>query len=342
MGISQRATALVTWLSSLMMMLAVTACSSPTSPSTMATVSTVALSATTVTVGSTVQATVSLKAVTVTAVTIAVSSSNPAVATVQTSITIPAGALSATITVTGAAPGTASITASLNASSSQSPTLSVTSAAALSALSLSASSVVGGQSVTGTVVLIAAAPAGGVVVLLSGGDPVTVPASVSVPAGFTSATFTIVTRAVGGTVSVTIGASSGGVSASAVLSVTRPTVATASFGVTGPTLTETCTLTNSGHTLDCTFNGSDSTAPGTITAWDWSYSVATTFARTTTGPVLTMPTVNCSLLPPPPLPPGEPWFTLIVTLTIHDSLGNVSAKAIDNGARLFPQGVCGF
>jgi hypothetical protein len=33
---------------------------------------------------------------------------------------------------------------------------------------------------------------------------------------------------------------------------------------------------------------------------------------------------------------------MIVTLTIHDDLGNVSAEAIHRDARLFPQGVCGF
>ena len=56
-------------------------------------------------------------------------------------------------------------------------------------------------------------------------------------------------------------------------------------------------MSNSGNTLNCTFNGSTSTAPGTITAWDWTYKVAATFAQTTTGPVLTMPAVNCSLMP---------------------------------------------
>jgi hypothetical protein len=55
-----------------------------------------------------------------------------------------------------------------------------------------------------------------------------------------------------------------------------------------------------------------------------------------------MPTIQCSLLPPPPLPPGNPWFTMIVTLTIHDSLGNVSAEASHTGVRLLPQGACGF
>jgi hypothetical protein len=204
------------------------------------------------------------------------------------------------------------------------------------------SSVVGGSSVTGTVTLTGAAPAGGAVVSLSGGDPVTVPMSVSVPAGSGSATFTIATRAVGGTIPATIGASYGGVSASVMLSVTRPTIATANFGVGGPTGTDTCTLTNGGTMIDCTFNGSTSTAPGTITAWDWSYGVATTFMQTTTGPQLMMPAANCGLLPPPPLPAGVSWFTMVVTLQIHDNLGNVSAVAMDTGVRLFPQNVCGF
>jgi hypothetical protein len=111
--------------------------------------------------------------------------------------------------------------------------------------------------------------------------------------------------------------------------------------VSGPSETETCTLTNNGNTLNCTFNGNTSSAPGTIVAWDWSYRVATTFAQTTSGPVLTMPNVNCSFVPPPPLPSGPQWFTMIVTLKIHDDQGNV-AEATNPGVRLLPQGVCGF
>jgi hypothetical protein len=33
---------------------------------------------------------------------------------------------------------------------------------------------------------------------------------------------------------------------------------------------------------------------------------------------------------------------MIVTLRVHDNLGNVSAEVVDRGARLFPQGACGF
>jgi hypothetical protein len=317
---------------------------SPTVPTTTApAVSGVALNASTIAVGGSGQGTVSLAAAASTAASITLTTSNPAVATVQTPVTIQAGSSSATFTVTAVAAGTATITASLNGSSSQSPTLTVTGQrVALSSISLSTSSVVGGNPVTGTVSLTATAPAGGAVVTLSAGDPVTVPASVTVPAGLASATFTIATRTVSGTISGTISGSYGGASASALLSVTKPTVATASFGVSGPTESDTCTLVNGGDTLNCTFNGSTSTAPGTIIAWDWSYRVATTFAQTTSGPQLTMPSINCSLLPLPPLPAGSLWFTMIVTLKVHDDLGNVSAEVTNGGVRLLPQGACGF
>lgn len=317
---------------------------SPTTPTTTPAVSGVTLNATSVAAGNNGQGTVSLTAAASTGgASISLSSSNPAVATVQTPIAIQAGSTSATFTIAGVAAGTATITASLGGRSSQSPMLTVTGqSVALSSISLSPPSVVGGKSVTGTATLTAAAPAGGAAVSLSGADPVSVPASVTVLAGSASATFTVSTRAVGGTIAGTVTGSYGGASASAVLSVTRPTVATASFGVTGPTETETCTLADNGATLNCTFNGSTSTAPGTIVAWNWSYTVATTFTQTTSGPLLTMPSINCSLLPAPPLPPGNQWLALTVKLTIRDDLGNVSDESIHSGARLIPQGACGF
>jgi hypothetical protein len=147
---------------------------------------------------------------------------------------------------------------------------------------------------------------------------------------------------VGGTILSNISGTYGGATASAQLSVTRPTVATARFGVTGPTETETCTLADNGNTLNCTFDGSTSGAPGAIVAWDWSYAVSGKFTRTTTGPVLARPGVDCSLLPAPPFPPGDQWFTMTVTLTIRDDLGNVSAEAVNKNVRLIPKDACGF
>src|SRR5215217_1449823 len=84
------------------------------------------------------------------------------------------------------------------ASSQPSPTPPPSSSAALSTLSVSPTDVIGGDPATGTVMLTAAAPAGGVVVALSSDNPAaaTVPASVTVPAGATSATFPVATNRV--------------------------------------------------------------------------------------------------------------------------------------------------
>ena len=327
--------------------LATIQCSGSGSPATPTnggiTIASVALNASSVAAGSTIQGTVNLAAAAPAGgAIVALVSSNPAVATVQTPLTIAAGSSSAPFVVTGVASGTATITATINGSTGQSPALTVTRAAALSSITLSASTVVGGGIVTATATLTAAAPAGGAVVSLSGADPVTVPSSVTVPAGATTATFTVVTRTVGGTIAAAISGSYGGASASATLSVTPPTTATANFGVTGPHETETCVLTNNGNTIDCTFNGSTSTAPGRIVAWDWTYGVTTMLARTTTDPILTMPAFSCSSLPPPPLPANASWLTMTVTLKIHDDAGNVSAVATDGGVRLLPQGSCGY
>jgi hypothetical protein len=343
--LNQRATPFITLAATVIAAVAMSHCGgSPTAPTTTTpALSGVALNATNVSTGGSAQGTVGLTAAASTGgASVSLSSSNPAVVTVQTAVTVQAGSSSATFPVTAVGSGTATITASLNGSSSQSGTLTVAATSvALSSISLSTSSVAGGDMVTGTATLIAAAPAGGAVVSLSSTDPVSVPPSVTVPAGSTSATFTIYTRTVGGTVSATITGSCGGVSASAVLSITQPTVATASFGITGPTESNSCQLSNGGNTLNCTFNGSTSTAPGRIIAWDWSYGVAASNAQTTSGPVLTMPSFSCSLLPAS-LPVDVPWFGMTVTLKIHDDLGNVSAEVINTGARLLPQGACGF
>lgn len=320
--------------------------SSPAAPTkTGSSVSGVALAATSVAAGSTDQGTVTLlTAASAGGASVSLSSSNPLVATVQTPVTIQAGASSVTFLVTAIAAGTATITALVDGSSGQSPMFTVTAPpapAALSAIVLSASTVVGGGAVTGTAVLTAAAPAGGAVVLLSGGDPVFVPTSVTVAAGSMRATFNVTTKTIRSAADVTISGSYAGAYASALLSVTQPTAAIASFGVSGPSVTETCAMADGGATLNCTFDGSTSTAPGAIVAWDWSYGLAATFVQTTTGPVLTMPAVNCSLLPAPPLPADALWFTMRVSLRIHDDLGN-TAVATNGDVRLMPRGVCGF
>jgi hypothetical protein len=95
--------------------------------------------------------------------------------------------------------------------------------AALSGVTLSPASVVGGANATGTVQLTAAAPSGGAVVSLSSSNTsvATVPANVTVGAGATSASFTIATRQTKKNVNVTIGAVYAGTTKTAVLNVKR-------------------------------------------------------------------------------------------------------------------------
>lgn len=96
--------------------------------------------------------------------------------------------------------------------------------ASLSGLSVSPASVVGPASTTATASLSATAPAGGAVVALSSSHPTVagVPASVSVPAGATSARFAVTTSAVGASTAVTLSAALAGVTRTAGLTVTPP------------------------------------------------------------------------------------------------------------------------
>lgn len=95
-------------------------------------------------------------------------------------------------------------------------------APALSSLTLSETTVVGGTPVTGTVRLTAAAPSGGVVVSLSSDNTAaaTVPPSVTVAAGSTSASFTVTTNRLNNSQSANIIGTAGGVTRHSTLTVT--------------------------------------------------------------------------------------------------------------------------
>jgi hypothetical protein len=151
------------------------------------------------------------------------SSSNPAAAQVPASVTVPAGATSATFTVTTSAVAASSL-ATISASyggGTQTATLAVT-PASVSSLTLNPTRVTGGvQSSTGTVTLNGPAPAGGARVLLSSSNTAAaqVPSSVTVPAGATSATFTVTTSIVLFSTSADISASYNGSTGTATLAV---------------------------------------------------------------------------------------------------------------------------
>jgi hypothetical protein len=103
-----------------------------------------------------------------------------------------------------------------------------TTPASLSAVSVSPSSVVGGNSAQGTITLTGGAPSGGAVVTLSSANTavVSVPASVTVAAGASSATFSVNTSGVTANTSVTITATYGGVSRTTTLTVTPASTST--------------------------------------------------------------------------------------------------------------------
>jgi hypothetical protein len=96
-------------------------------------------------------------------------------------------------------------------------------AAALRAVSISPSGVTGGQTASGTVVLTALAPAGGALIDLSVDDPaVTVPATVTVAAGATSANFVLNTSPVDAATTATLTGTYDGIGKTAALAVMPP------------------------------------------------------------------------------------------------------------------------
>jgi hypothetical protein len=211
---------------------------SATPPPTPAALSAISLSPTSVVGGNPAQGTATLTTAAPTgggAVTL--SSGNAAVAAVPPSVTVAAGATSATFTITTSAVGTSTPVTITGAygGATKTATLTVTpppAAASLSALSVSPTSVTGGVSAQGKVTLTAAAPAGGFGVALSSNNAAAaVPASVMVAAGATSATFTISTTSVTASSVATITASAGTVTRTASLTVTPP-VQTATLSVT--------------------------------------------------------------------------------------------------------------
>lgn len=176
-----------------------------------------------------------------------VSSSNPAVANAPEFVTVPASQDFGRFTIT-TTPVTSTTTVTFSvtgAGTTVSADLTVHSTLpALTGLTVSPTSVIGGSSATGTVTLAGAAPAGGAQVSLGSNQPgaASVPASVTVPSGATSATFTVTTSPVD-TTTVQLSASLDGVFKFAALTVTRaapapapaaPTLLSPSNGATVP------------------------------------------------------------------------------------------------------------
>ena len=140
-------------------------------------------------------------------------------------VVIPSGQTAASFTIATSAvtaARTVTITATYGTLPKQSATLTVNppASATLAGVTVSPAYVTGGTSATGTVTLGAAAPVGGITVTLkSSAAAAQVPAFVTVPQGATAASFTISTTHVTSTETVTITATAGGVTETAVLTV---------------------------------------------------------------------------------------------------------------------------
>lgn len=155
--------------------------------------------------------------------TVTLSSDNPSVVKLPTSLFIQSGGTGGFADFTTAAvtaPTQVTVRATYGGST-RSAVLSVTPpatpSATLSSLTLNPSAVTGGANAQGTVTLSAPAQAATVVSLASSSTLASVPASVTVAAGSTSATFSVTTRSVASTTTVTVSAVSGGVTRSATL-----------------------------------------------------------------------------------------------------------------------------
>jgi hypothetical protein len=156
---------------------------------------------------------------------VTLSSSNTAAARVPSSVTVAAGVTSATFAVSTSAVGSSTSVGISGTYGGTSQTASLTvmpiPSSTLSSLTLNPSSVIGGaQFSTGTVTLSGPAPTGGAqVVLSSSNGAASVPSSVTVPAGTSSANFRVNTSAVLFPTSATISASYNGITRSADLTV---------------------------------------------------------------------------------------------------------------------------
>jgi hypothetical protein len=163
-------------------------------------------------------------------------------------------------------------------------------------VTLSSSSVVGQTSPTGTITLTAAAPSGGATIRLesSNVDAVRTPASVTVSAGSTSASFPITTATVDTRQTVTITATYADLARTATLSVTLPRPR-ASFTVTSPTLgNDRCRMIERGLALDCRLDGSSS--DGRIVRWAWALEVQEKVTTDRADPAFNEIDVDCEFI----------------------------------------------
>ena len=213
--------------------------------------------------------------------TATLTSSNTSVATVPASVTVNSGSSSATFTINTSAVTTLTAVAISATYNGTVRAVNVLVTPAISSVVLNPSSVVGGNTSTATVSLSGAAPPNAVVSLTSSNSAVaSVPGTVTIPAGETSAEVTVSTSAVTTTHSPTITASYNGSSSYSTLTVTPP-------GVNGTTTTVTTAPNPSTFgqsvTLTATVTSSAGVPVGTVAFTDGATTLASGVAVNGSG-----------------------------------------------------------
>jgi hypothetical protein len=183
-------------------------------------------------------------------VDVSLSSLNPGVASVPASVHVGEGSLSADFPVTTVAVATQTIvTIQANYGGSSANAQLTVNPNGLTNLTLNPVSVIGGNPSVGTITVATPAPSGGSIVQLNSSNTAVaqVPASVTIPAGQTSANFNITTSPTANDSSSTIRGTLGTGTVQAVLTVNAPTVASFTLSPTtvvgGNTSLATITLT---------------------------------------------------------------------------------------------------
>jgi hypothetical protein len=162
-----------------------------------------------------------------------------------------------------AIPATATLSGCTVSSTPPPPPPPPSSTPTLSKVTVNPTDVVGGTSSTGTVTLTSAAPAGGFQVALTSDNPVaaTVPPSVTMAAGSTSASFTITTNPIGNPQSSLIIGTAGGITTYGIITVWTPFLFANGFVSVIPGGGGSGQVTSQPAGIDCTIaNGSGSGA----------------------------------------------------------------------------------
>jgi hypothetical protein len=194
------------------------------------------------------------------------------------------------------------------------------------------------------VTLTSAAPTGGAVVRLesSNVDAARVPSSVTIPAGATTATFTVTTPTVATRVNVTITASYAGVERTASLTVTLPTPR-ASFTVTSPSRgADVCELINGGRQLDCRLDGRGSC--GVIVRWSWVLTVQERILTLRADGIFAEIDSDCRLVNGANSSADsddQRYVNMTIALEVTDRDGTQSSPTTRT-VRLYTNGNCGF